>query len=269
VGSAQGHSILLLACERIADGEVSRAPLDVTEDFDGWTALHYAAANLEHGCHQHEREDLVSLVRAGADLSVKSTKQFWYGVEVDVPEGSTPLDVAAVAVEEADSSGWSSADDIEPHRWCRLLCKTHTSRTAPIPSSSSRPRRKCFTRRASVSGALRGPHDSSLKRTGYLRLRRALSPVLKASGSDDDDDVPIGLAHKAKRQRLLIHDNMHRTRVDGIKCEHCTYINSARKASKTKRCSNCRRGLFSNLLIGTHHSMTSGRGPQQRIRPRA
>eukprot|EP00050_Salpingoeca_kvevrii_P002104 m.186895 g.186895 ORF g.186895 m.186895 type:complete len:220 (-) comp10537_c0_seq1:157-816(-) len=73
---------------------------DATADFNGWTALHYAAAD-------GNKMMMRMLLRAGANPKAKSTKQFYYGLE-DVPKGSTPADVARICNEEA---AWEEVKD--------------------------------------------------------------------------------------------------------------------------------------------------------------
>ena len=59
-------------------------------DHNGWAALHYAAAYGE--------EELAKLILgAGADKSLKSTADFWVGIDFKVPAGSTAAGVAKLA----------------------------------------------------------------------------------------------------------------------------------------------------------------------------
>eukprot|EP00039_Didymoeca_costata_P002191 m.58162 g.58162 ORF g.58162 m.58162 type:complete len:225 (-) comp11158_c0_seq1:59-733(-) len=63
--------------------------LECRADHNGWTALHYAAA-----CGSHA--EAKSFLEAGADKNIKSTKQFWYGIDDNIPAGSTAADVAKI-----------------------------------------------------------------------------------------------------------------------------------------------------------------------------
>jgi hypothetical protein len=80
------HTAAVMKC---IEEENRETYLTATADFNGWTALHYAAAG-------GSEKWITAFINAGADTGAKSTKDFYYGVDDLVPKGSTPEEVAAI-----------------------------------------------------------------------------------------------------------------------------------------------------------------------------